>query len=253
MSFLINPYAFGSAANAVSFDSNTWLTRDAGLTGAADSSQGILSFWFRINLVNGYSADPTFLAGGSINDPSVLVSRQSDHKISVQVRDSVSSNPSGKSLQFTTSTAYIATAGYYHFLASWDTNFTAGNKLAHLYISDASDKAVAADLFGAFNVDYTCDNYGIMSNTGFSGTSGAADIADFFFAPGSFLDFSNSTNRRKFISATGRPVNLGVDGSATGITPLVFMSGALDAWQTNKGTGGGMTMHNYLTASTDNP
>ena len=50
------------------------------------------------------------------------------------------------------------------------------------------------------------------------------DLAEVWFAPGVFIDFSNPANRAKFHDGAGRPVSLGVDGSnPTGSPPLLYM------------------------------
>jgi hypothetical protein len=54
------------------------------------------------------------------------------------------------------------------------------------------------------------------------------------------LDFTVETNRRKFVGADGKPVNLGADGSTpTGVAPAIFFSGDASTFGTNRGTGGG--------------
>jgi len=72
------------------------------------------------------------------------------------------------------------------------------------------------------------------------------DLAEIFVATGTGLvNFADATNRKKFISAdgsSGRPVNLGVDGSTPfGTQPLVYFTGATaDDWN-NVGSAGAFT------------
>lgn len=56
------------------------------------------------------------------------------------------------------------------------------------------------------------------------------DMAELWFMPGTFIDFSIESNRRKFHSAAHKTISLGADGSApTGTTPLIYLSlGASD-------------------------
>lgn len=50
------------------------------------------------------------------------------------------------------------------------------------------------------------------------------DLAEIWFAPGVFLDFSNPANRAKFHDNSHKPVRLGDDGSTpTGSPPLLYM------------------------------
>ena len=75
-------------------------------------------------------------------------------------------------------------------------------------------------------------------------------IADFYFNPTTYIDLSVTANRRKFISASLHPVDRGATGSIpTGTAPIMYQSGAVASWQTNKGTGGGFTLTGALTAS----
>jgi hypothetical protein len=68
-------------------------------------------------------------------------------------------------------------------------------------------------------------------------------LGDIWFMPGLYIDLSIEANRRRFISAAGEPVYLGANGEGpTGAVPLVYLSGALASWHTNKGTGGGFTL-----------
>jgi hypothetical protein len=69
------------------------------------------------------------------------------------------------------------------------------------------------------------------------------DVADFWVAPGqSLLDANGdipTSTRRAFISADGKPVDLGSNCSApTGTTPAVCFSGDASTFANNKGTGG---------------
>lgn len=51
------------------------------------------------------------------------------------------------------------------------------------------------------------------------------DIAEFYFNPGVFIDFTSPTNRAKFHTAGLKPAPLSGDGSApTGSAPLVYLS-----------------------------
>lgn len=81
-----------------------------------------------------------------------------------------------------------------------------------------------------------------------------ADVAEFYMHLGAYLDFSNSANRRKFISAGGAPVSLGADGSTpTGSQPTFYFRGPAVNWNTNLGTGGNFTVTGTLTDSATNP
>ena len=68
------------------------------------------------------------------------------------------------------------------------------------------------------------------------------------------VDFSVETNRRKFISASGRPVDIGSDCSTpTGTVPAFCFSGDASNFATNQGTGGAFTTTGTLTNASTSP
>lgn len=66
-----------------------------------------------------------------------------------------------------------------------------------------------------------------------------AGVADFWWCGDDSLDIDIVTNRRKFISAAGKPVNLGTNGTNPGITPQIFLSNPAATWHVNNGSAGG--------------
>lgn len=83
------------------------------------------------------------------------------------------------------------------------------------------------------------------------------DAADFWLAPGVSLltagEISEAT-LRKFITAGGKPVDLGATGSTpTGTAPAVFFSGDASAFLVNKGTGGAFTPTGAVTNASTSP
>lgn len=234
-------------ANAVDFDGvNDYLTRGAGLTGAADSSTGIFSAWLRFDGDNG----STVVLLQETSATYVSITRNGAYRIDVTLRNSGASNR----FTYRTNLTYPNSATWRHILTSWDTNFAAGAKVRHLYISDVVDAAgLIVDADAAFNVDYTHADWSVGGTTGGASLLDAC-MAEVYFAPGQFLDFSNSANRRKFISGTGKPVSLGADGSLpTGTAPLVYLKGDNTAFNVNSGTGGNFALTGSLTAASTSP
>jgi len=233
------------AVNAVDFDgTNDYLTRGAGLTGAADSSTGILSVWLRLDGGNGANMEVWC-------DDALFIEFIRD---STDRFKAILYNAAGNSrLEFRTVTQYTANAAWRHFLLSWNTAFSASNKLSHLYVNDVSDKSVVSDIAASFNIDYTRGNWGFgavpSASQKFNGC-----MAEFYFAMGQYLDFSVEANRRKFISATGKPVSLGADGSLpTGSAPTVYLNNPAASFGTNKGTGGNFTITGTLDTASTSP
>lgn len=123
--------------------------------------------------------------------------------------------------------------------------------MKNLYINDTSNIGVVTDTQGAFNINYTQTDWAVGSVVGGTSKFNGA-IADLYFAPGQYLDFSQIANRRKFIDANGQPMSLGVDGSLpTGTKPAIFLNGNKSTFATNAGSGGSFTLNGALeTAST---
>jgi len=152
--------------------------------------------------------------------------------------------------------AFTAGASWLHVLASWNTNFTVGNKLHHLYVNNVSDKVVSVDSAGAGGTRVDATNWATGARTdGTLKLDGCA--AEIYFAIDQFLDFSDAANRAKFI-LNGKPVDLGAGGSLpTGTAPIVYFSvrpgDAATAFATNRGTGGNFSITGSLDLASTSP
>lgn len=233
--------------DGVVFDPTDRLIRGAGLTGAVDSSTGTISFWIKRNdtgttAINLVVNNPDYFFGILMNAAAKL-------------EFYMGANAYADGYGFTSTATFTGPFGWRHVLASWDTNFSVGNKLVHLYVNDVSAfNAVAFDDGVAFNIDYTESDWGIATDPAAAFGELDGELAEFWFAPGQFLDFSVAANRRKFITSAVAAVNLGSDGSLpTGTAPLVYLKGPASSFPTNAGTGGGMTLTGTLTDSSADP
>ena len=243
----------GFAVDAADFDgTNDYMTRGAGFTGAADSSTGIISFWFRID--GGDAALQTIFKMIVSATDTCSVTRTAGNKFQVQLRPS----GAGTTYNFTSTTSYTTSTTWRHFLASWNVNAAQGAKDAnsHLYITNTSDFTAGTDNGGAFNVDYTQTNWAVGADTDGTNKVNMA-LAEFYFAPGQYLDFSTSANRGKFISG-GKPVNLGGTGSVpTGTSPIAYFrllnGDAASQFGTNLGTGGDFDVTGALSTASSSP
>ena len=243
--FLPAAAAAAYTCDAADFDgTNDALNRGADFTGAADSSQFILSFWFRID--GGDGVNMRLLRGAS---SGFDLMRQTTNVFRFDIYDNADVT---ELVRMDTVGTYTTSATWRHFLASCDTNFTAGNKLTHMYITDVSDKNLIVDSALGNTINLTHTEWRISENF-FNGA-----LAEFYFAPGQYLDFSVEANRRKFISATGKPVDLGADGSTpTGATPILYLrmadGAAASTFGTNLASGGGMTITGALDTASTSP
>jgi len=232
--------------DAADFDgTNDYMLRGADLTGIADGKSGILSVWLRIDGGNG----TTRVLLSNLNSTFVAY-LLSDNKIWIAGQDDFHNTV----MAFHTTNTYAAGATWLNILASW--NLSTG--VLQLYINDV------ADLTTLVNTDVTIDyaeattpNWAVGAYTvGTSKLNGCP--AELYFAPNQYLDFSDVNNRRKFISAGGKPVHLGIDGSLpTGTAPIMYLhlddGEAVANFATNRGTGGNFTITGTLDTATTSP
>ncbi len=195
------------------------------LTGNADSKEGNLSLWFRID--GGDGTHRTFISG--VNSKFLFVI-QTDNKLRVYATTAVPAVV----LRVATNTTYLAGSGWHHVLTSWN--------LATPEIAYAIDDAIVAHTETTLvdgTIDYTITQWRVGRDTGGLYYLPGA-VSELYFEPGDNLDPAVEADRRKFISASGKPVNLGPDGSwPTGTAPIIYAPDGNPA--NNKGTGGNFT------------
>lgn len=236
-----------ASINSINFDGvNDYLTRGAGLTGAADSKQVTLSFWINVLAADGGSSGNRIFQGVSSGIVSIFTffREYSDNSLRIFARSTTGSTI----LDVRTNPNSAQSAdGWLHILFSAD--MAAGT--AHLYIND--ELQLNTTTFTNATIDFTGANWSVGAQV--DGTQKyTGDIADLWFMPGVYIDFSQEANRRKFVSESGIPVYLGTDGSIpTGAAPVIYLSSATDSWHTNKGTGGGFTENGALTDGSSGP
>lgn len=228
--------------NAVKFDgANDYLTRGADLTGIADGTAGLFSAWVRLD-----DADAVLqtLLANLLSTARFNVTRTAANKFRFFARTSV---PATILDQATTAT-YQASAKWIHLLASWDLTATT----AYIYINDVADVTSTTKTNGTIDYVTATPNWSVGSET--DGTNKFYGSLSEVYFTNTFLDISNSTNRRKFIDASGLPVSLGSDGSTpTGTAPIVYLKGDSSAFGVNSGTGGNFTVNGALEKASSTP
>ena len=143
---------------------------------------------------------------------------------------------------------------WHHLLLSWNTNFAADSKICHMYVDDAEVYSAASDDFGAMTLPYGENDWGV-SNTIVRTSSAYIDggVSHMWFDD-SFIDLSVKANRRKFITSTHRPVNLGSIGELpTGSQPVIYLRGTGTGFTVNSGSGGNFTATGTLTTPSNSP
>ena len=232
--------------NAVNFDgTNDYLTRDAGFTGAVDGKVGIISVWLKLNDDTGlrvvFRNDATTGIGG------LRIELDGDGIVNIQGQPAAG----GNTIVMVSTVGIKAADDWVHLLASYDQVAAAGK----LYLNDVDRTSLTTsnDLL----IDYTAPDWGVGHQWS-AGNPGASiydgDMSDLYVNFAAFLDLTVTANRRLFISAGGKPVDLGSDGSTpTGTAPIVFLSGTTSTWHTNDGGGGGFTEVGALTDASTSP
>lgn len=242
--------------DGASFDgANDWLTRGAGLTAAADATQGIFSTYIRADGGTPGTTQRLLAVSGSVggapaNGIRVATysnfSAPSNRGITVTLYDS-----SGTIIYQFTSAFDLVVSTWTHILISWDMSVP----VAHLYMDGVSRKNATLTTGGT--VDYTFSDWSV--GAGPDGTSKLnACIGEYYFAPAQFLDFSVAANVTKFRRSDGRPSYLARNGSLpTGTAPLVYFhldkGEAVANFATNRGTGGNFTVTGALTTASTSP
>lgn len=232
-------------ATASDYDgTNDYAKRGADLTGIADGKAGTLSLWLK------------FTSGSDATTPKIFSFNNngatSEHFVLQRLAgpggqmDLVGYNAAGTIiLRLTTSTAHLAAAGWFHFLASWDLAATT----SALYINDV----VASYLIHTNTndtLDYTNGNTIVGARVD-GALKTTACYSEILFHT-TYIDLSVTANRRKFISAAKKPVDLGVDGSTPlGVQPLLYAPNGNAS--TNAGSGGNFTVTGTLTACSTSP
>ena len=225
---------------AVAFDgTNDYLTRGAGLTGAADSKTMTGSIW-ALSGADGVVDAIIFSTGNAF-----ALLRQSTNRAVIEAENAAGTGI----LDIGSSTNSMQVAdGWIHILFSVD---LADATKRHLYINGVSDLAVVT--YTDDTIDFTVADWAIGATTAPANIL-TGDLAQLWFAPGQYIDLSYPPNRRKFRSLAGKPVDLGADGSLpTGVAPLIYFNNAVASWQTNLGTGGGFTENGALGTAWTSP
>jgi hypothetical protein len=240
---LTNLYGFGAARGgfpiqAITFNGSAYLTNSTDTL--TDSTSGIASVWVRLA-----ASDESQYAG-------ILGCRGTE-------TFDIYSNPSGTMTWALKSTGGTSKAvqngpfrsadGWLHMLMAWD----ASN--LRVYVNGVSQGSVATS---GLTFDNTTGSFGVGSTPAGGGHSLYGDLAEVFVHTGATLDITDAANQAKFRSASGKPVDLGADGSLPlGVQPKIYLSSrpgdAASAFGTNLGSGGNFTMTGTLAIASTPP
>jgi hypothetical protein len=238
----INPYRFSSPtylANAAHFNSANYLYRNGSIS-TTNSATCLASFWIKFSSGNGTNVA---VFGDDGPGMRIIILRGSWNGLQVGFSDSdgvtATSMDSG-------GFAVVADETWHHVLIATNSNNSSACKLLVDGVNRTGSvltNSVAADFsrsaFWKIGGGWTINNVD-------------ADIAEFFFAPGQWLDLTNAANVAKFRDvATGKPVMLGSNGELpTGIAPAIYMKLVPGSYGVNSGTGGSFGVNGTLTEAT---
>ena len=231
-------------ADATDFDGSTAnMSKASDLTGNSDSSQGAFNSWFRIDGGDGTTRDIKRSSANGCN-----ISLNSANKFTFDLFDTTGA----KFLQFTSS-AIVASSSWVNVQAAWDTNFTNGNRLSHLYIDGVSDITISGEAGNAFNVNYTDTTHGLFHDTATNNRFNGC-VSELYINYGTYIDLSVAGNRALFRRSSGKPANLGLTGAApTGTSPIMYFRDPASTFGVNSGTGGDFTVTGVLTTASTSP
>jgi len=228
---------------AVTFDgTNDYMARGADLTGNADSKVGTISFWFRT------AVDGTNIVIHDTKTTTMFIRKLTTNKFAI----SASNAALATILNMVSGNAFTTSATWHHLAASWNL----ATPVAHLYIDGASDEAAGSTETND-TIDYTRTDHFIGSADGFSSLYNG-DLAELYINYAAYIDITQAANLQKLRSASGKPVDLGVDGSLpTGTAPIIYQSvrsgDAATVFAINKGSGGNFTITGALAIAATSP
>lgn len=237
---LIPPMSQFYQAVAVNFDgTNDYLTRGATLTGAADSKLFTFFTWLNPSssaatqrIVGCYNA-----VGGAAGNLIFRVTRTTTGAISL-----IGNNAAAAAILSISSSAGAAPVGSWTSIAVSCDMANTGNR--YLLINGVNDLATVTT-YTNDTLDFTGLDWAVGAEA--SGANKyAGDMSNTALRLGTYM----TDVQMKAAFLNGNEPN---DPGLYGFTPILGLSNPLATWQTNTGSGGGMTVTGALTAATSFP
>ena len=233
---------------AVHFDGGTYIYASAITTPGGDNQFFSFSGWCRMQ-PPGPSEEFVFMGDVQVNDTIEF-----DWTGGGRVNLFGDPGPGSISVQ---PQVDFADGGFHHFIGTLDLGATRRGQM----LIDGVDYGgfftfgSGAQVFALNGKEWTIGAAGTSGgNHGFKIT---CDMADLWIAPGvNLLDGSgniDSATLAKFRDATGKPVDLGADGSLpTGTAPAIYLTGDASEFATNRGSGGSFSVDAGALTDADN-
>jgi len=215
---------------------------------SSDGNKILLSVWINVTSISTFSAIIGTNRTG-IGDPGATVTTAG------AVLFTANTDGSNKYYSVTDDETISASAGWQHIIFQYSSNPFYYNCYIDGSTSGTSTTNSAGSGFNMVNTGIE-DQIGVMNTASYFFPGGMAEL---WISYGETYDVTVQSNREKFRSADGKPVDLGADGSApTGTQPQAYFSlregDSIGAFNTNKGSGANCTVHNGpLTISSSSP
>lgn len=213
----------------------------------------IISFWCKVGS-DANAARPIIELTSTFNGTVVQVVQPSGatRKLTFQCF----AQPGASSVYvLTPATIFNIAAGWQHVLISADLNHAPSSRLAKIYVNDVDvTPSPTTNTGSAFNPIATGSYVAeIGGDEVFGADYFSGDLAELFLDIG-YMDLSVTANRRKFISATKRPVFLGSTGGLPNNgTPIIYLKGSGTGFNINSGSLGNFTTTGTLTTPATTP
>lgn len=225
---------------AITFGGSAYLTNATDTL--TDSTTGIASVWVKFAAADD-SAGASILGCRGTETFDIYYNGSPSTKCTWELKST------GGTWKYVQNSPYSSSDGWLHMLMAWDTSNLV------VYVNGVSAGSVATS---GLTFDCTTGSFGVGSAPGGGDSSLDGSLAEVFVHTGATLDITDASNRAKFRSAAGKPVDLGADGSLPlGVQPKVYLSSrpgdAASAFGTNKGSGGNFTMTGTLSIASSTP
>lgn len=233
--------------DAADFDGTDSMNRVALGT---SSKTGIVSYWIKVDTITN---DCYVLQGylNGVNQFDVIVS---DYTATGAFQAFLTTRDTTGILVEVFSSTTFGVGAWHHVLIAWDT----ATATVEMYLDGLSVKSSVTTANRVVGYSGFTNWWSGADRGGLGGSFVDGGVAELYFAPGQFLDITNSTNRDKFRSAAGKPVDLGATGSLpTGSAPLFYQhlsDGEAPAnFATNRSGAGNFTISGTLTTYASSP
>lgn len=227
-------------------ESNDWILKNSGFTGAADSRYFAASFWLRPGIQE--CGSTVTVAGNGTgmeifrsNLARTRILRDTSNRIAVTLSNGTST------FSFRTTSTIVAADAEAHFAIFADTNQVVGSRVGVIIKNGVSETVeITTDTGSAFSADFTEASWAIGATT--AGANRLAGVLrEFMVWFGVVVDWTNPVTLAKVYGGSGIAVDPGSDGSlVTGTVPIVYLSlrpSDLPAvFLTNRGSGGDYAM-----------